>query len=338
MGSTTEPDERIHALIVEGRLDEAERLIEGLKRRAPKASETLAYAGLLAYERDELEDARVSLEASIAADPSWAYPRAWLAELDLVEGYPRAAIARIDEALPLLASPRLAVSLHFTAAEAAFELGARALVADRLGRIERVEGLEADTWAMLASAWLDLGDPSRAERAAREGLALSEPSLESDLWYLLGRAADLHGNADLRSEAWLKVRSLDLVAPRPAFALDEDEAVAIATEAFDALPDEAQRHLANLPILIADSPSEALVLEGVDPRLLGLFSGTMLKDKSHLEGGLSGPDNATLYIRNIERVSASRAELIEQIRITLWHETAHYFGLEDDALEAIGLG
>ena len=49
-------------------------------------------------------------------------------------------------------------------------------------------------------------------------------------------------------------------------------------------------------------------------------------------------DAIHLFQRNLEAAAGSREELEDEIRITVLHETAHFFGLEDDDLEAIGLG
>ena len=77
--------------------------------------------------------------------------------------------------------------------------------------------------------------------------------------------------------------------------------------------------------------------DGVDPRLLGMFSGVSMPHQSTL-GGASFPNVITLFQRNLEAETDDDAELQEQIRITVIHETAHYFGLSDDDLERLGLG
>jgi predicted Zn-dependent protease with MMP-like domain len=45
-----------------------------------------------------------------------------------------------------------------------------------------------------------------------------------------------------------------------------------------------------------------------------------------------------LFKTNLERYAQDAEHLAEEIRITVLHETAHYFGLDDDDLEEIGLG
>jgi len=55
-------------------------------------------------------------------------------------------------------------------------------------------------------------------------------------------------------------------------------------------------------------------------------------------GSASLPSVISLFQRNLEAEADDDAELREQIRITVIHETAHYFGLSDDDLERLGLG
>jgi predicted Zn-dependent protease with MMP-like domain len=119
--------------------------------------------------------------------------------------------------------------------------------------------------------------------------------------------------------------------------MTEREFEAIAEAALRELPAEVRDRLANVPILVEDLPSEALIREGTDPRLLGLFSGVPLPDKTH-EGQIPALDTIHLFQRNLERAARGRDHLAEEIRITVLHETAHYFGLDDDDLHRLGLG
>ena len=76
---------------------------------------------------------------------------------------------------------------------------------------------------------------------------------------------------------------------------------------------------------------------GVDPRSLGLFSGTAFPDVSHL-GGQPGLTQILIFRRNLERIVASDDELREEVRTTLLHETGHFFGMDEGELGEVGLG
>ena len=80
-----------------------------------------------------------------------------------------------------------------------------------------------------------------------------------------------------------------------------------------------------------------MVADGTDPRgALGLFHGVPMPDESTLGPG-SAWGTIHLFARNIEAVSADEADLREQIRVTVLHETAHYFGFDEDGLRRLGL-
>ncbi len=108
------------------------------------------------------------------------------------------------------------------------------------------------------------------------------------------------------------------------------------------LPPEFRRHLEHVPLLVEDVPPDA-VLEGVegiaDPELLGLFEGPSLADPASDLGG-SAPQVARirLFQRNLERFAVDEEQLVEQIRITLFHELGHYLGFDEEGLDALGLG
>jgi predicted Zn-dependent protease with MMP-like domain len=112
---------------------------------------------------------------------------------------------------------------------------------------------------------------------------------------------------------------------------------AIADQALGELPERARQLLRDVPIVIADQPAESDVEAGVDPRSLGLFNGTPYPDASHL-GGQPGLTQILIFRRNLERIVGSDEELREEIRLTLIHETGHFFGMSDDDLEGVGLG
>ena len=118
---------------------------------------------------------------------------------------------------------------------------------------------------------------------------------------------------------------------------------AAAEAALGSLPTEIQRYVENCPILIEELPGRDLVQEySVSPQLLGLFVGTPADQPgSSPTWGTApkeGPDRIFLFKRNLEKVAQTKAELIEQIQITVKHEIGHYLGLDEGDLERLGLG
>lgn len=104
----------------------------------------------------------------------------------------------------------------------------------------------------------------------------------------------------------------------------------LISRAMDELPQEYIKGLNNVAIVYADEPDEhqakkAGLREG--HLLLGLYEGIPLTRRG---AGYSGvlPDKITLFKWPILMVSRNPAELFEQIKRTLWHEIAHYYGLD----------
>ena len=74
----------------------------------------------------------------------------------------------------------------------------------------------------------------------------------------------------------------------------------------------------------------AVVVEREAPRpgLLGLYQGRPLAQRSVFEG-FTMPDKITIYQRTHELLARTRVELEEMVAATVWHEIAHYFGMDE---------
>ncbi len=96
-----------------------------------------------------------------------------------------------------------------------------------------------------------------------------------------------------------------------------------------AIPSKYKNRIENVAFLVEDYPSSAqLQSVGLGPRgmLYGLYEGTPLP----MRGGRTTllPDKITIFKQPILRSSLSAEEIKEQVRHTIWHEVAHYFGLD----------
>lgn len=113
----------------------------------------------------------------------------------------------------------------------------------------------------------------------------------------------------------------------------------LVREAIDALPEEFVRALDNVAIVVEDEPSaEILRSVGLDPRtdtLFGFYHGIPLPERgTEYSGAL--PDRISLYYRPLRRACRSERALREEIYTTLVHEIGHYFGMDDEEIEALG--
>ena len=197
---------------------------------------------------------------------------------------------------------------------------------------------DPEPWLGSAEVYVDFGEPGEAARLLRELLAGPplDPIDEADARHLLGVACEEKGDAKGMVKEWMATLRLDASNDPAQTRLKRKEFERLAADALDELPDEILARLGNVPVFVEDRPSESLVLEGLDPRTLGLFHGIAMPDQSALG---PGPDVGVIHLfqRNLEREVPEDDELAEQIRITVLHETAHYFGAGEQDMHRFGL-
>ena len=122
--------------------------------------------------------------------------------------------------------------------------------------------------------------------------------------------------------------------------LTDEEFDRLISQAMDELPQEYIKGLNNVVVLYADEPDEyqkekSGLREG--NILLGLYEGIPLTKR----GGnytFVLPDKITLFKYSILMVVRNEAELYEQIKRTLWHEIAHYYGLDHERIHSLERG
>jgi predicted Zn-dependent protease with MMP-like domain/thioredoxin-like negative regulator of GroEL len=323
------------AAMDDGDVEEAQRLFDALRESAWDHPAVVMLGGELAAEREASEEAIELFLKAADMDPSWPDPLLAAADEVLTAlGDPDRALELAERVIEGPEYPESArVEAMLLSAAALLEGGDMEAASERLDEIEELDPEDPDQRHALAELWLEL-DPERAEAVYRD--LLDEDGEDLDALWGVGMSLQLQDRDP--SEPWLEVRARELAAPPPALALTPEELEHIAEETLQELPESVRARLRDVPILIDDVPSEELVKDGVDPRLLGLFTGTPLPEKSALDGQSTSPDAAYLFLRNLAGACQSREELAEQVRITILHETAHFFGLEDHELERIGLG
>jgi predicted Zn-dependent protease with MMP-like domain len=105
------------------------------------------------------------------------------------------------------------------------------------------------------------------------------------------------------------------------------------------LPREFREQLRNVEIVVEARPSAELLLEeGLDPRhdtLYGIYQGVPLPERSLLDPPLL-PDKITIFAEPLLQDFPDPEDLREEIRLTVLHEIAHYFGMDDDEIEDLG--
>ena len=101
-------------------------------------------------------------------------------------------------------------------------------------------------------------------------------------------------------------------------------------EALDTIPPELIRAMDNVVVLVDDRNAD-------DPHLLGLYEGVALTARTTDYGGVL-PDRITVYREGILDVCADEDDVVREVAVTVVHEVAHHFGVDDDRLHELGWG
>ncbi|HEY5833382.1 metallopeptidase family protein [Streptomyces sp.] len=102
-------------------------------------------------------------------------------------------------------------------------------------------------------------------------------------------------------------------------------------EALDRIPVELTRLMDNVAVFVEDEPTDG------DGDLLGLYEGTPLTERGEWYAGVL-PDRITIYRGPTLRMCDTREQAVEETEITVVHEIAHHFGIDDERLHALGYG
>jgi predicted Zn-dependent protease with MMP-like domain len=103
----------------------------------------------------------------------------------------------------------------------------------------------------------------------------------------------------------------------------------LVADALDAIPEALGRAIDNVLVVVEDADPD-------DPHLLGLYEGVPLTERQDygLGGGL--PDRITIFRVPILDGCTTEAQVVDEVRVTVVHELAHHFGIDDDRLDQLG--
>lgn len=214
------------------------------------------------------------------------------------------------------------------------EGSAQAYRAAALGRPDH-----AACWSSLALTAFELLRFEEAAGAAARAIRVDP--LEPDAWWVRSLVREWRGDLDGARRAELHAHWLDPLAfPLPPVLTDEEVEI-LVTDALLYMPEAVRDYLADVAIVLEEIP-DLQTCRYYDPpaspvELLGYFSGASLLERSVDDPWSQLPGTIVLYRRNLARRAADRDELIEQLRITLFHEVGHFLGLDEDDLERRGL-
>src|SRR5882757_2045142 len=113
--------------------------------------------------------------------------------------------------------------------------------------------------------------------------------------------------------------------------MTREEFEELVGEALDRIPADLTRLMDNVAVFVEDEPAADA------PDLLGLYEGTPLTERGEWYAGVL-PDRITIYRGPTLRMCATREEVVAETEITVVHEIAHHFGIDDERLHALGYG
>jgi predicted Zn-dependent protease with MMP-like domain len=104
----------------------------------------------------------------------------------------------------------------------------------------------------------------------------------------------------------------------------------LVADALDQVPPELAAAMDNVVVLVEDrNPDE--------PDLLGLYEGIALTERTSSYGGVL-PDRITIYREAILDVCADEDQVVDEVAVTVVHEIAHHFGIDEQTLHELGWG
>jgi predicted Zn-dependent protease with MMP-like domain len=102
-------------------------------------------------------------------------------------------------------------------------------------------------------------------------------------------------------------------------------------DALDLIPPALAAQMENVVVLVEDEPPE-----GEEPDLLGLYEGVALTERGEWWAAGSLPDRITIFRNPTLAVCDTVEEVVEEVAVTVVHEIAHHFGIDDDRLHELG--
>ncbi len=116
----------------------------------------------------------------------------------------------------------------------------------------------------------------------------------------------------------------------PVVEMSREEFEDAVVDALDSLPPELGRMMNNVAVLVEDdAPAD-------HPGLLGLYEGTPLTERDSWWATGSLPDRITIFRRPTLAMCDTVEDVVEEVRVTVVHEIAHHFGIDDDRLHELG--
>jgi len=257
------------------------------------------------------------------------------AEHALDEGDIEGCVALCQQVLET--EPRHAGAL-FVWADALRHLGDLEGAVERYHQVTAIEPHHSVAWSGRAFCLFDTLAFEQAERAAQRAIREDDrnPEAYAIRAMLRERRDDLAG----AHRDFVRASRLDPEAWPLPLPLSDGMLEGVVRDALQQLHPAVRSYLAQVPILLEEVPSAELCLEFDPPappgEILGVFSGPSLGDGA-TDAWTMLPPSIVLFRRNLQRVAHDPERMLEELRITVFHEVGHFLGLSEHDLETRGL-
>lgn len=338
--------EQAGAAFHEGRFEDAVASAERALEVDPRSAEARHFRAASLLESGRTGDAQEEFERALKLAPD--DPEILLGFSDLLVLHPGEDRALVERGVTLAErGAKLARKADDPELEFEFLL-LQGTAFNQLGECERALGALEDALKLVpdaedaalerAIALFELCRFGEAERAFK---ALLERAPDNG-WahHYLGLIAERRKDAREARRWFQKAESLSPEDFPPAVRLDDEEFDRAVEAAIAQLPAHVREYLDNATIAVEPIPSDEDLTSShppLSPCILGVFRGTPVGERSVTDAWSHATASIVLYQRNLERFAKTRAELVEQIGITVMHEVGHLIGLDEDDLWERGL-
>lgn len=324
-----------------GRTEEALAWYDEALKAHPGGAEAHNGRAEILWDEGRVDEALYEVELATQADPKFTTAHLNRAELLIEEmGEHEQAIQYCDHLLSGGADlPRpdrnTEAEIYYLKSKALFYLddleGALFLVRRALQKAGEV----AVYRAFEGQIAFELGRFEEARRQLEQAVAMDPESAHA--LYHLGLALERLGQDPDADRAFRQAHALHAEHYPMPTSVDEATFERAVLEALRDLPRSIREYVEHVPVLVEDFPSaELLDGENISPQVLGVFIGVP-RTEAAVTAQARDVDRVILFKKNLEKVCRTRAELIEQIQVTVKHEIGHYLGLDEDDLERLGL-
>ena len=229
-------------------------------------------------------------------------------------------------------SPDVALMLG----DAEFDYGNPEAALEEYDRAVEQDPAWSEAYSARANCLVELGRLDEAENDVDQALRIDPRTAQAH--YVRAVIKELKGSEGEADQGYKTATSLAPKAFRIPVRVTRRSFDRAVRSAIKLLPQRFKDRMDGVDIYVKDLPEPQDHPDAnLSPLIMGAFDGYSLTERMETNPWTQVPPRIYLYQKNIERVCASREDLVREIRVTLLHEVGHFFGLGEEDLERINL-